>query len=153
MSKGLDAKFASDIEHCQNAIRHANEDLIKLSQRFGRMMFRLQKLESASILSWFNLYNKIKDEANKSEEELSKIIESNQSNANPFLQTQASSFISQKERLFSKIEVMDDILSGIIEELLENSGFEDSQKQEMLEALNGSMAKSKNRFEPAKAQA
>jgi len=62
MSKNPEiARLASGLAAYQDAIRSANEDLIKLSQRFGRMMPRLQKLDSSSILLWLGLYNKIKD--------------------------------------------------------------------------------------------
>ena len=142
------AKCASDLAHSQDVIRCANEDLIKLSQRFGRMVPKLQRLESSSLISWFHLYNQIKDAANESEEELSAILGSEQiGGANPVLQSQISYFLSQKARLYSKIEVIDDILSGIIEDLLENGSFEESQKQEMLLALDSTMAKSRHRFE------
>jgi len=71
MSKNPEfARYASDLARHQDAIRSANEDLIKLSQRFGRMMPRLSKLDSSAILSWFCLYNKIKDSAGKADEEL-----------------------------------------------------------------------------------
>ncbi|WP_273467204.1 hypothetical protein [Methanothrix sp.] len=60
MSKNPEiARLASGLAAYQDAIRSANEDLIKLSQRFGRMMPRLQKLDSSSILLWLGLYNKI----------------------------------------------------------------------------------------------
>src|SRR5512143_427966 len=71
-------KFASDLARAQDAVRSANEELIKLSQRFGRMMPKLQRLETPSILSWFNLYNKIKDGANKADDEIAPLLKSEQ---------------------------------------------------------------------------
>ncbi|HQE97406.1 MAG TPA: hypothetical protein PKY20_04320, partial [Methanothrix sp.] len=62
MSKNLEfARQASEIARHQDAIRSANEDLIKLSQRLGRMMPRLSKMDPSAILNWFGLYNRIKD--------------------------------------------------------------------------------------------
>jgi hypothetical protein len=46
------------------------------------------------------------------------------------------------------MEVMDDILSGMMEDLLENGSFEEAQKVEMRTALDGTMEKSKNRVDP-----
>jgi hypothetical protein len=51
------------------------------------------------------------------------------------------------------MEVMDDILNGMMEDLLENGSFEEGQKQEMRTALDGTMEKSKNRIEPIPALA
>ena len=57
MSKNQEiAKLASDLARAQDEIRRYNEELIKLSQRFGRMMPRLQKLETPAILSWLGHY-------------------------------------------------------------------------------------------------
>ena len=73
------AKYASCLARAQDAIRSANEDTIKLSQRFGRMMPKLQRLDSPAILSWFNLYNKVKDAGSKADEEIAPLLGSEQS--------------------------------------------------------------------------
>ncbi len=135
------AKYASDLARAQDAIRSANEELIKLSQRFGRMMPKLQRLDTPAILSWFNLYNKVKDAANKADDELSPLLNSEQVPSNPLFQSQISYYYSQRSRLCSKMEVMDDILSGMIEDLLENGSFQDAQKEEMRTALDGTLEK------------
>jgi hypothetical protein len=89
MSKNPEfAKYATDLARHQDAIRSANEDLIKLSQRFGRMMPKLQKLDSPAILTWFGLYNKIKDAAKRADDELSTLTGNDQASSNPVLQTQ-----------------------------------------------------------------
>ena len=50
MSKNPEfARQASEIVRQQDAIRSANEELIKLSQRFGRMMPRLSRLDPSVI--------------------------------------------------------------------------------------------------------
>jgi hypothetical protein len=148
MSKNSEfAKYASDLTRHQDAIRSANEDLIKLSQRFGRMMPKLSKLDSSAILNWFGLYNKIKDKAKKADDELAALINNEQAAANPVLQLQMNYYYSQRQRLCFKVEVMDDILSGMMEDLLENGGFEEAQKQEMRTALDATMEKSKSGFE------
>jgi delta 1-pyrroline-5-carboxylate dehydrogenase len=44
------------------------------------------------------------------------------------LQSQASYYLGQKVRFYAKVEVMDDILTGMMEDLLENGSFDESQK-------------------------
>jgi hypothetical protein len=143
MSKNPEfAKYGSDIARHQDAIRSANEDLIKLSQRFGRMMPKLSKLDSSVILSWFGLYNKVKDKAKKADDELAGLTNNEQAAANPVLQLQINYYYAQRQRLYFKLEVMDDIISGMMEDLLENGSFEEAQKQEMRTALDATMEKS-----------
>jgi hypothetical protein len=137
------AKYASDLSRAQDTMRFSNEELIKLSQRFGRMMPKLQRLDTPVILSWFNLYNRVKDAANKADDELSPLLNSEQITSNPLFQSQISYYYSQRSRLCSKMEVMDDILSGMMEDLLENGSIQEAQKEEMRTALNGTMEKSK----------
>ncbi len=142
-------KYASELSRAQDVIRSSNEDLIKLSQRFGRMMPRLQKLEPSTILSWFGLYNRIKDTAIRADEALLPQTSIEQAAASPVLQSQFSYYYSQRARLLSKMEIMDDILNGMIEDLLENGSFEEAQKEEMRLALDGTLEKSKHRAEAA----
>jgi len=143
MSKNPEfAKYASDLARHQDVIRSSNEDLIKLSQRFGRMMPKLSKLDSSAILTWLGLYNKIKDRARKTDDEIATLVNSDQAAANPMLQLQMNYYYSQRQRLCFKMEVMDDILSGMMEDLLENGSFEEAQKQEMKTALDATMEKS-----------
>ena len=142
MSKNPEfAKYGSDIARHQDVIRSANEDLIKLSQRFGRMMPKLSKLDSSAILTWFDLYNKIKDKAKKTDDELASLT-NEQAAANPVLQLQINYYYAQRQRLYFKMEVMDDIISGMMEDLLENGCFEEAQKEEMRIALDATMEKS-----------
>lgn len=142
-------KYASDLSRAQDAVRSSNEDLIKLSQRFGRMMPRLSRLEPSTILSWFGLYNRVKDAAIKFDSDLGPQQGVEQAAANPVLQSQISYYYTQRARLFSKMETMDDILNGMIEDLLENGSFEEAQKEEIRLALNGTLEKSKHRAESA----
>lgn len=142
MSKNPEfAKYGSDIARHQDVIRSANEDLIKLSQRFGRMMPKLSKLDSSAILTWFDLYNKIKDKAKRTDDELASLT-NEQAAANPVLQLQINYYYAQRQRLYFKMEVMDDIISGMMEDLLENGCFEEAQKEEMRIALDATMEKS-----------
>ena len=154
MSKNPEiARLASGLAAYQDAIRSANEDLIKLSQRFGRMMPRLQKLDSSSILLWLGLYNKIKDAAERTEDEASDLLNSDLATANPVLQLQVNYYQAQSQRLYAKMEVMDDVLNGMMEDLLENGEFEQTQKEEMRVALEGTMKKSLNRSDAASVSA
>jgi len=99
MSKNPEfAKYACDLARHQDSIRCANEDLIKLSQRFGRMMPKLQRLDSSAILSWFQLYNRVKDAASKSDDELSLLMKNDLASANPVLQSQISYYNAQRQR-------------------------------------------------------
>ena len=132
MSKNPEfAKYGSDIARHQDVIRSANEDLIKLS-----------KLDSSAILTWFGLYNKIKDKAKMTDDELAGLINNEQATANPVLQLQINYYYAQRQRLYFKVEVMDDIISGMMEDLLENGSFEEAQKEEMRIALDATMEKS-----------
>jgi hypothetical protein len=150
MSKNPEyAKYASDLARHQDSIRSANEDLIKLSQRFGRMMPKLQRLDSSAVLSWFTLYNNVKDAASKSDDEVSSLMNNSLVTTNTVLQSQISYYHAQRQRLYSKMEIMDDVLNGMIEELLENGSFEETQKQEMRVALDGTMERSRHHAEPA----
>ena len=154
MSKNPEiARLASGLAAHQDAIRSANEDLIKLSQRFGRMMPRLQKLDSSSILLWLGLYNKIKDAAERTEDEASDLLNSDLATANPVLQLQVNYYQAQSQRLYAKMEIMDDVLNGMMEDLLENGEFEQTQKEEMRVALEGTMEKSRNRSDAASVSA
>ena len=153
MSKNPEfARQASEIARHQDAIRSANEDLIKLSQRFGRMVPKLSKLDPSVILNWFSLYNKIKDKAKEADSELDAISCNDQASFNPVLQMQVNYYHMQRQRLCFKMEVMDDILGGMMEDLLENGSFEETQKQEMRTALDATMEKSLCSTEVALAQ-
>jgi hypothetical protein len=90
------------------------------------MMPKLSKLDSSAILSWFGLYNKVKDKAKKADDELVSLANNEQIAANPVLQLQINYYDAQRQRLCFKMEVMDDILSGMMEDLLENGSFEDN---------------------------
>ena len=143
MSKNPEfAKQASEIVRHQDAIRSANEELIKLSQRFGRMMPRLSRLDPSVILSWLSLYSKIKDRSKRTDEEMEGLSLDELASSNPVLQLQVGCYQLQRQRLGSKVEVMDDILAGMMEDLLENGSFEEAQKQEMRAALDSTMEKS-----------
>lgn len=143
MSKNPEfAKYASDIARHQDSIRSANEDLIKLSQRFGRMIPRLSKLDSSAIIAWFGLYNRIKDKVRSTDGDIAAGSIGEQACSSPILQMQMASYAAQRQRLGFKMEVMDDILGGMMEDLLENGSFEETQKLEMRTALDASMEKS-----------
>lgn len=147
------AKFASEIARAQDSIRSANEELIKLSQRLGRMMPKVQRTDTSGILNWFNLYNKVKDCASKADNELRTLSDAEPINSNPILQSQTSYHLGQKARFYAKVEVMDDILAGMMEDLIENGSFEESQKEEIRVALDGTMEKSRRKTEPLPALA
>jgi hypothetical protein len=55
--------------------------------------------------------------------------------------------MGQRSRFYSKVGVMDDILNGIMEDLLENGSVEESQKEEMRTALDGTMEKSRRKID------
>ena len=148
MSKNPEsARQASEIARHQDAVRSANEDLIKLSQRLGRIMPRLSRLDPSVILSWFSLYNRIKDRAKSADDEMDGLSRNEQVTCSPVLQLQVGCYQMQRQRLCFKMEVLDDILAGMMEDLLENGSFEEIQKQEMRTALDATMEKSLNSSE------
>jgi hypothetical protein len=106
------------------------------------MMPRLSRLDPSVILSWLSLYSKIKDRSRKVDEEMEGLCLDELASPSPVLQLQVSCFQMQRQRLCSKMEVMDDILAGMMEDLLENGSFEEVQKQEMRAALDSTMDKS-----------
>ena len=143
MSKNPEfAKQATEIVRHQDAIRSANEELIKLSQRFGRMMPRLSRLDPSVILNWLGLYSKIKDRSRRADEEMDGFSRNELASSSPVVQLQVSCYQMQRQRLCFKMEVLDDILAGMMEDLLENGSFEEVQKQEMRAALDSTMEKS-----------
>jgi hypothetical protein len=146
MAKNLESiKYASDVAHSLDSIRSANEELIKLSQRLGRMMAKLQRLETPGILSWFSAYSGIKDAANKADSEMAKMSDGEPASSNPALQSQLGYYLGQSARFRSKVEVLDDILNAMIEDLVENGSFEHSEKEEMRAAFDASVEKSKRK--------
>ncbi len=144
MAKNLDAaRQAAELTHAQDSMRFANEELIKLSQRFGRMIPRLQKLDStAGILSWFTQYNRLKDCANKADDALRPLLCNAEVLSNPAMASMISYYSAQRSRYCYKVEVMDDILNGMIEDLAESAAFNDAQKEEMKAALDETIVRS-----------
>lgn len=144
MAKNLDAvRQASELTRAQDSMRFANEELIKLSQRFGRMVPRLQKLDNTSgMLSWFTQYNELKDCANKADEAIRPLICNVEALANPVMASLISYYVAQRSRYCFKVEVMDDILNGMIEDLTESTAFNDVQKEEMKAALDETIGRS-----------
>jgi hypothetical protein len=88
----------------QDDIRSASKDLIKLSQRFGRMMPRLSKLDSSAILSWFGQYNESRT-SQKADDELT--LWPITAAAAVRMQLQMNYYYAQRQRLCFKTEVMD----------------------------------------------
>lgn len=147
-------KYASDLTKAQDAIRVANEELIKLSQRFGRMIPKLQNVASTSgVLSWFSQYNKIKDSANKANDCLQPLLSSEEALSNPMVASQLAYYNGQRSRYYYKIEVMDDVLNGMVEDLIDGAAFNDSQKEEMRVALDETVCMSRKMADPGMASA
>ncbi len=144
-------KYASDLSRAQDSIRSANEELIKLSQRFGRILPKIQRLDSSAIISWFKAYNRIKDCAGKADANVAMLLNNDQITSNPALSYQLDYYNSQKSRFYSKIELMDDILNGMIEDLLEGSSFAEPQKEEMMKVWEETVARSNNKMDLAAA--
>jgi hypothetical protein len=144
MAKNLDAlRYASEITRAQDSMRFTNEELIKLSQRFGRMIPGLQKLDNtAGVLSWFAQYNKLKDCANKADEALRPLLCNEDVLANPVIASLIAYYGAQRSRYCFKIEVMDDILNGMIEDLTDGAAFNDAQKEEINAVLGDTLGRS-----------
>ncbi len=144
-------KYASDLSRAQDSIRSANEELIKLSQRFGRILPKVQRLDSSAIISWFKAYNRIKDCAGKADAGIASLLNNEQITSNPALSYQLDYYNAQRSRFYSKIELMDDILNGMIEDLLEGSSFAEPQKEEMMKVWEETVARSNNKMNLAAA--
>jgi len=155
MAKNLEfVKYASDLTKAQDAIRVANEELNKLSQRVGRMITKLQNVASTSgIMSWFSQYNKIKDSANKANDCLQPLLSSEEALSNPVISSQLAYYNGQRSRYYYKIEVMDDVLNGMVEDLVDGAAFNDSQKEEMRAALDETVCMSRRMSDPGMASA
>ena len=106
------------------------------------MMPRLSRLDPSVILNWLSLYSKIKDGSRRADEEMDGFSRNELASSSPVVQLQVSCYQMQRQRLCFKMEVLDDILAGMMEDLLENGSFEEVQKQEMRAALDSTMEKS-----------
>ena len=151
MAKNSDAaRQAAELTRAQDSMRFVNEELIKLSQRFGRMIPRLQKLDGNTIgvLSWFAQYNRLKDCANRADEDLRPLMSSEEVLANPVMTSMLSYYSSQRSRYCFKVEVMDDILNGMVEDLTDGGTFNDAQKEEMRAALDETVERSMKSIDP-----
>ena len=144
--------YVIELNNAINAVRGANENLIKLSQRLGRLIPKFDKVDHAKtgIFYWLNEYNAIKDFVNKTDEELQKAfnkllpsIFSEEISFDVMAQSSLADYTNQRNRYYSKIEVLDDIVYGIWEDIIDGIAFNASQKEDMKKALDETMEKSK----------
>jgi len=138
------AKYASDLNKAQDHLRTANEELIKLSQRFGRMVPKFQRLDPSEIISWFKSYSKVKDCVSRADAGVASLLVDEQVISNPMLSAQVGYYLTQRSRFSSKAEVLDDILSGVMEDLLENSTIAEAQRDELKAVLEETVEKSRS---------
>ena len=135
MAKNSDAaRQAAELTRAQDSMRFVNEELIKLSQRFGRMIPRLQKLDGNTIgvLSWFAQYNRLKDCANRADEDLRPLMSSEEVLANPVMTSMLSYYSSQRSRYCftrqnsQRVAFVDDLVQRILDDavrsLLDETG-------------------------------
>lgn len=148
------AKYVIELNNAMNAIRAANERLIKLSQRMGRLIPKFQKIDhnTTGIFPWFNEYNAIKDSVNKADDTLQKgfnellpLINSGELSFDFTTLFPLTDYSNQRTRYYSKIEVLDDILHGIWEDIIDGMAFNALQKEQMKKALDETMEKSKKK--------
>ena len=88
-------KYASDLNKAQDHIRTANEELIKLSQRFGRMVPKFQRLDPSGIISWFKSYSKVKDCVSSADAGVAPLLVDEQVISNPMLSAQVGYYLSR----------------------------------------------------------
>jgi len=147
-------KYANELNNSMAAIRYANERILKLSQRLGRMIPKFQSVDHniTGIYQWYGDYNSIKDYVNKADEELQKVFNEllplvNKGEISLDFTTifPLTDYSNQRNRYFSKIEVIDDILYGIWEDMFDGIAFTEMQKEQMKKALDETMEKSKKK--------
>ena len=147
-------KYANELNNSMNAIRSANERILRLSQRLGRMIPKFQNVDHnvTGIYQWYADYNLIKDYVNQTNKELQKVFNEllplmNKGEISFDLTTifPLTDYSNQLNRFFSKIEVIDDILYGIWEDMVDGIAFTQMQKEQMKKALDETMKKSKTK--------
>ena len=145
--------YATKLNDAINAIRIANERLIKLSQRLGRLILKFQKVDhkKTGLFSWINEYSTIKDSINIADAELQKsfgelmpLINNGEVSFDIMNIVPYADYSTQRSRYYSKIEVLDDILSGLWEDVIDDIAFE-SLQDDMKKAMEKTMEKSKKK--------
>ena len=134
------------------AIIDANERIKLLSQRLGRIISKFDKIDDKNtvFLAWVQDYTGLKNNMT----DLWSTIWGGQKDFSDFCSTQKISLASPMAyslfscnayfaRFHAKVETLDDILSGLIEDILDCAHLEAMQKEEIKKAMKGAIEKTK----------
>lgn len=144
-------KYGVVVLSSTTAIVNLNERLIRLSDRLGRVILKCNKLDNikTGLLPWIIEYQNIKnemcvaDDAFKNENnEILKLMMTHKIGFNPWNST-VYLYNTQYSRCYSKTEVLDDILKGLLEVLFDNIELEELQRIEIEKAVKGAIEKTK----------
>ncbi len=133
-------------------IVNANERLIRLSDRLGRVILKCNKLDNikTGLLPWIIEYQNIKndmcaanDAFQNENNEILKLMMTYKLGFNPSMNSTVYLYNIQYSRCYSKTEVLDDILRGLVEVLVDNSELEELQRTEIEKAVKGVIEKTK----------
>ena len=135
-----------------NAAFRENEKIGKLSQRLGRLLSKFDKLDvnNMAFLAWVEEYKCIKSEI----QEIGGANSMGQKDVMEFhfkhnialglqslqLMTNSSEHYT---RLYAEIEVLDDVIAGLIENLSDNAHLETMQKEKIEKVMKEAVEKTK----------
>ena len=131
---------------------NANENLIRLSERLGRLILKFEKLDhkTTGLFPWITRYQSIKDDVNAAandfqmaSNEVLKLVAAQKITLNASMTSAMNTYNSSLFRCYSKIEVLDDILRGLLEGVWDDAQFEAMQKEKIEKAVKDVIEKTK----------
>jgi hypothetical protein len=138
-AKQVEDKFGGVLMQANTAIIDANERIGKISQRLGRIISKSDKIDDKNtlFLAWLQDYISLKDNV----KELWSTLWRGQMDFFDFCSTQnislsnptmlsISSCTVYFARFHAKVEVLDDVLVGLMEDLFDNVLLEQKEKTE-----------------------
>ena len=133
-------KFHGELRNSLASIQSVNGELIRYSQRLGRLIIRFQKLDLgvAGIMTWLDGYQSVKQVVIQSEITLNETVKKisslkNTEKMSELVQDELTSHDHAKQwaSCYAKIEIIDDIMSGLLEDMHDDKSYEKWQVQLM----------------------
>jgi hypothetical protein len=130
----------------------ANVKIGKLSERLGRIMIKHGKIDhiKTGLFSWSNEYMWVKEAVINGYNEITSAYKSlmefcltKNIYLNPIITTEFASCIADFSNLRIKIGVLDEILTGLFEDIWDNVHFEDAQKEQLEKVMKDNIEKTK----------
>jgi len=130
----------------------ANERLIRLSGRLGRLIPKFGKVDHSvtGLLPWIMEYQSMKDEVNVTTTDFQRIYNEILGLANTqkitidaSMRPAINTLNATLSRCYSKIEVLDDILIGLLEDIWDDVQFEATKKEEIKKAVKDTIEQTK----------